>query len=136
MADPERLLVITVCLREAGTVRLPAAPGEPHRRLDARAILDTLRTLIRERGVEDRVSVREGCAGGCYGRGPNVSVEIHASAPQGHRQDRVAIDWKTYVYSIGALPSLAAIIEENLPTPLTRVAPRTPRRARASRGPA
>jgi hypothetical protein len=115
--SPDRLLVITVCLREAGTVRLPVAPGKARVRLDARAILEALRALIRARRLEDRARVREGCAGGCSGRGPNVTLEIHARAPEGHRQDRVAIGWKTYVYSLGALDSLATILDENLRAP-------------------
>jgi hypothetical protein len=109
-----RRLVITVCPRERGTVRLRRSPGAPAARLDARAIMEALRGLIAARGLEDRVEVREGCAGGCSGRGPNVSVEIHAAAPPGHRQDHVAVDWKTYVYSIGDLDCLETVVDENL----------------------
>ena len=122
MPDPDRLLAITVCVREPGTVRLPVAPGGPTLRLDARAILARLQALIHERGLDDRVRVREGCAGRCSGRGPNVTVEIYARAPEGHRQDRVAIAWKTYVYSIGTLEALSTIIDANVRTPGTRPA--------------
>ena len=110
----KRLLTITVCPREAGSVRLPVERGGAARQLDAAAILGALRELIAARGLEQKVSVREGCAGGCSGRGPNVSVDIYLAAPAGHRQDRVAVDWKTYVYSIGTLDFLAALMDENL----------------------
>jgi hypothetical protein len=116
----DRLLVITICPRETGQVRLPLARGGRRERLDARGIIVALRALVAARGLEAHVTVREGCAGGCSGRGPNVSVEIHAAAPPGHRQDRVAIDWRTYVYSLGELDCLATIIDENLKTPSTR----------------
>ena len=56
----------------------------------------------------------EGCAGGCSGTGPNVSVEIFPLSPPGEREDHVAVDWKTYVYSLGSLDCLATVIEENL----------------------
>ncbi len=118
-----RLLTITVCPRETGSVRLPVDRGGAARRLDAAAILRALREMIAARGIEHEVSVREACAGGCSGRGPNVSVDIALAAPTGHPQDRVAVDWKTYVYSIATLDCLATIIDENLRTPRTRSAP-------------
>jgi hypothetical protein len=118
-----RLLTITICPRETGSVRLPVERGGAARRLDAAGILRALRELIAARGLEREVSVREACAGGCGGRGPNVCVDIALVAPAGHRQDRVAVDWKTYVYSIGALDCLAAVIDENLRTPRRRSAP-------------
>jgi len=66
------------------------------------------------RGLGDRVRLREGCAGGCSGPGPNVSIEMFPLTRQGERQDHVAVDWKTYVYSLGTLDCLAAVIEDNL----------------------
>lgn len=121
---PRRCLVITVCPREPGTVLLPLEPGGRRRRLDAPAILAALRDLAGARALGERVVVREGCAGGCGGRGPNVTVDIYAEAAPGRRQDHVAVDWKTYVYSIGQLDCLATIIDDNLTTtPRTRSDP-------------
>jgi hypothetical protein len=107
-------LVITVCPREPGVVRLPLRAGGPARRLDAPAILRHLERLVAERGLEGRVRLQEGCAGGCTGAGPNVSVTIYPGLRTGQRPDQVAIGWKTYVYSIGGLNSLAAILDDNL----------------------
>lgn len=118
-----RRLVITVCPREPGTVPLPLEPGGRRRRVDARSILAALQALVSARGLEERVTLREGCAGGCNGRGPNVSVDIYAEAAPGRRQDHVAVGWKTYVYSIGRLDCLATIVDENLTTPRTRPDP-------------
>jgi hypothetical protein len=123
-----RRLVITVCPLEAGVVRLPIERGGRPRRLDARAIAAALEALIARRGLGQRVRVREGCAGGCGGRGPNVSVALHAAAQPGERADNVAIGWKTYVYSLAALPCLAAVIDESLDEPAPRG---TTRRRRA-----
>ncbi len=83
-------------------------------RLNAEAILKSLRELVAERGLDERVRLREGCAGGCSGPGPNVSVEIFPLGRPGEREDHVAVDWKTYVYSLGTLDCLAAVIEGNL----------------------
>jgi len=69
---------------------------------------------VAERGLADRVRLREGCAGGCSGPGPNVSVEIFPMPRPGERPDHVAVGWKTYVYSIGSLECLATVIDENL----------------------
>jgi hypothetical protein len=60
------------------------------------------------------VQVREGCAGGCHGPGPNVSVTLHALPPPGRPPDNISIGWRTYVGSIGALDCLAAIVDEAL----------------------
>jgi hypothetical protein len=109
-----RRLVITVCPREPGVVTLPVARGGRTVRLNAAAILKSLRELVAERGLDERVRLREGCAGGCSGPGPNVSVEIFPLARPGEREDHVAVDWKTYVYSLGTLECLAAVIEDNL----------------------
>ena len=109
-----RRLVITVCPRERGIVVLPIARGKRAVRLDAVAILRRLEELVDERGLADRVRLREGCAGGCSGPGPNVSVEIFPMTRPGEREDHVAVDWKTYVYSLASLDCLAAVIEENL----------------------
>src|SRR5262249_50021410 len=71
-----RRLVITVCPREPGVVVLPITRGGRAVRLDAEAIRRHLEELVAERGLGDRVRLREGCAGGCSGPGPNVSIEM------------------------------------------------------------
>ena len=109
-----RRIVITVCPRERGVVVLPITRGGRAVRLNAEAILQQLAELVAERGLGERVRLREGCAGGCSGTGPNVSVEIFPLGQPGEREDHVAVDWKTYVYSIGSLDCLAAVIEETL----------------------
>jgi hypothetical protein len=111
-----------VCPRERGVVVLPLERGGRARRLDAAGVLAALRGLVRARGLEDRVSVRDACAGGCGGAGPNVDVRVYAAAAPGERPDHVALAGKTYVYSLPALASLADVIDENLP------AARVPRR--------
>ena len=120
-----RRVIITVCAREPGRVVLPVRRGERARRLDARAVLDALRSLVARRRLGDRVQVREACAGGCGGPGPNVSVASYSMPAPGERIDHVAIGWRTYVYSLPTLAYLARIIEENLDEP---------RRARPARG--
>ncbi len=125
-----RRLVITVCYREPGVVALPVEHGDRACRLDARAIVKQLLTLAERQGVADRVRVREGCAGGCSGAGPNVSVAIHPLPAPGERSDQIAVGWKTYVYSLPALDCLARVIDENLDGP--RASPRR-RRARSVR---
>jgi len=110
----QRRLVITVCPRERGAVALPIARGKKAVRLDAAAILRHLEALVAERGLIDRVRLREGCAGGCTGPGPNVSIEIFPMTRPGERPDHVAVGWNTYVYSIGSLDCLATVIDENL----------------------
>jgi hypothetical protein len=117
-----RRLVITVCPREPGVVTLPVARGGPAVRLSAAAILSHLRELVAARGLAERVRLREGCAGGCSGPGPNVSVEIFPLTRPGEREDHVAVDWKTYVYSLASLDCLATVVDENLG--------RSPRRAK------
>src|SRR5437867_4400663 len=109
-----RRLVVTVCPRERGAVALPIARGGRAVRLDAPAMLRHLEELVAERGLADRVGLREGCAGGCSGPGPNVSVEIFLMTRPGERPDHVAVGWKTYVYSIASLNCLASVIDENL----------------------
>lgn len=109
-----RRLVVTVCPREPGVVVLPIAREGPVRRLNAGAIARHLRQLVAERGLAERVRVREGCAGGCSGPGPNVSVEILPLTHPGEREDHVAIGWKTYVYSLASIDCLAAVIDDNL----------------------
>jgi hypothetical protein len=91
--------------------------------LDAPRVLAALRALVGARGLADRVSVRDGCAGGCGGAGPNVDVRVYAVPAPGEHPDHVALAWKTYVYSLPALASLADVIDENLP------AARAPRRS-------
>ena len=109
-----RRLVVTVCPREPGVVALPIARGERAVKLDATAIAHQLRQIVAERGLAERVRVREGCAGGCSGPGPNVSVEIFPMTRAGEREDHVAVGWKTYVYSLGSLDCLAAVLDDNL----------------------
>lgn len=109
-----RRLVVTVCPRERGVVVLPVTRGGRAHRLDAPAILTHLRELVAERGLAERVRFREGCAGGCSGAGPNVSVEMFPLTRPGEREDHVAVGWKTYVYSLGTLDCLAAVIDDNL----------------------
>jgi hypothetical protein len=109
-----RRIVITVCPRERGVVVLPITRGGRAARLNAEAILQHLAELVAERGLGERVRLREGCAGGCSGTGPNVSVEMFPLGVPGEREDHVAVDWKTYVYSLGSLDCLAAVIDENL----------------------
>jgi hypothetical protein len=109
----DRRLVVTVCPRERGTVTLPVEHGARALRLDAAAITRELTSLVARRGLGDRVRVREGCAGGCAGVGPNVDVRIYTMHPAGKRSDEIAVGWKTYVYSLATLPSLAAVIDEN-----------------------
>jgi hypothetical protein len=109
-----RRLVVTVCPRERGVVVLPVTRGGQAHRLDAPAILTHLRDLVAERGLAERVRFREGCAGGCSGAGPNVSVEMFPLTRPGEREDHVAVGWKTYVYSLGTLDCLATVIDDNL----------------------
>jgi hypothetical protein len=109
-----RRIVITVCPREPGAVALPVERGGPRRRLDARAILGELSALVCRRDLGALVLVREGCAGGCHGRGPNVSVTVHAVPAPGERADNIAIGWRTYVGSLADVPALGAIIDDNL----------------------
>lgn len=125
-----RRLVVSVCLREPGTVVLPLERGGRPRRLDARAVARCLEALAAARGVADRVCVRQACAGGCWTAGPNVSVTVHPLPEPGERPDQVAIGWKTYVYTLPTLAALATILDENL----GRRPPRAPR-ARSGRAP-
>lgn len=112
--SPGRRLLITVCPREAGRIVLPVERDGPRRRLDARAVARALRTLVTERGLTIAVRVDEGCAGGCHGRGPNVSVTTYPPQRPGERPDSIAIAWRSYAGSLGALPCLANVIDQNL----------------------
>ncbi len=118
-----RRLIVTVCPRERGVVTLPIERGGRATRLDASGVLGALRALVARRGLDDRVRVRDGCAGGCWSAGPNVDVRVYAAPAPGERPDHVALAWKTYVYSLPALASLADVIDQNLPRA------RVPRRA-------
>jgi hypothetical protein len=109
-----RRLVISVCLRETGTVVLPVERGGRARRLDAAAITRHLEAMIARRGLGDSVRVSDACAGGCARNGPNVSVIIYPPVRPGETPDHVAIGWKSYVASIGTLDCLARVIDENL----------------------
>ena len=113
MERPRRL-VITVCPRERGTVALPVDRGTPARTLAAGDVTAALRGLVAARGLDERVTVREGCAGGCGLPGPNVSVTIHLMPREGARPDQVAVGWRTYVYALRSLDCLATIVNENL----------------------
>ena len=123
-----RRLVVTVCLREPGVVRLPVERGGRARRLDAAAVLAELERVVARRGLGGHVQFREGCAGGCGAEGPNVDVTIYPVTAPDARPDHVAVGWRTYVYSLPTLDCLAAIIEENLDEPRDRA--RRTRRAR------
>lgn len=83
--------------------------------MNARALARHLERLIEARGVSAEVWVREDCAGGCRLPGPNVNVDFFAKAPPGEVQDHVAIDRRTYVYSLRRLDYLGQLIDENLP---------------------
>jgi hypothetical protein len=83
-------------------------------RMNAGAVLAHLESLVERRGLGETVRVREGCAGGCSGAGPNVGVTIYPVPPPGERADSVAVGWRTYVYSLASLDCLARVIEDNL----------------------
>jgi len=108
-----RRLVVTVCPREPGTVRLPVAPGDRVRRLDAAATLRELRALVARRGLDEHVRVRDGCAGGCALRGPNVTVTKYSPLRPGERPDNVAVGWKSYVGALRSLDCLARVIDDD-----------------------
>ena len=95
-------------------VVLPLERGGRATRLDASGVLTALQELVAARGLSERVQIRDGCAGGCWGAGPNVDVRIYAATAPGERADHVALGWKTYVYSLPTLASLADVIDENL----------------------
>jgi hypothetical protein len=95
-------------------VILPLERGGRATRLDASGVLAALQDLVAARGLSERVQIRDGCAGGCWGAGPNVDVRIYAAPAPGERADHVALGWKTYVYSLPTLASLADVIDENL----------------------
>ena len=109
-----RRIIITVCPKETGTALLSLERGGSRKRLDAHAILRALQALVARRNLDGAVLVREGCAGGCHGRGPNVSLTVHTRPAPGERPDNIAIGWRTYVGALANLPSLQAIIDDNL----------------------
>jgi hypothetical protein len=111
---PSRRLVITVCPRERGMAALPVERGGPVRRLDARGIIRVLHDLVRRRQLGDRIQIREACAGGCSGRGPNIGVTLYPVPPPGERPDAVAVGWRTYVGTLGTLDCLSRVIDDNL----------------------
>ena len=112
-----RRLVVTVCPRESGVVVLPVERGGRARRLDAAGVLAALERVVAKRRLSARVELREGCAGGCGGEGPNVDVTVYPATPPGERPDHVAVGWKTYVYALPTLDCLATVIDENLGEP-------------------
>jgi hypothetical protein len=109
-----RRLLICVCSREGGTVRLRLERGSRVRRLDARAVARHLETLVERRGLSDAVQVRDACAGGCGMRGPNVTVIVYPPTRPGEKPDHVSIGRRTYVGSLDGLDCLARVIDENL----------------------
>ena len=76
-----RRIVITVCPRERGVVVLPITRGGRAVRMNAEAILRHLADLVAERGLGERVRLRDGCAGGCSGAGP--SQRLKSNSPGG-----------------------------------------------------
>lgn len=110
----KRLLEITVCPREPGTVLLPVERRGRRERMDARAITRHLERLIFRRRLAGRVWIRQDCAGGCGREGPNVNVDVFLKAPPGEEQDHIAVAGRSYVYSLPALGWLGQIIDENL----------------------
>ena len=106
-------IVVTVCPRERGTVRLPVERRGRVRRLDAVAVLRELRALVARRDLGEHVRVRDGCAGGCALRGPNVTVTIYSPLRPDEPPDHVAIGWKSYVGSLASLDCLARVVEDN-----------------------
>lgn len=122
----KRLLEITVCPLELGGVALPVERGGRRGRMDARAIRKHLERLIQRRNLAGTVWLREKCAGGCHRAGPNVNVDVFLKAPPGEEQDHVAVESKSYVYSLPSVDCLARIIDENL-------RPARSRRTRAAR---
>lgn len=127
----KRLLEITVCPREAGSVALAVERGRRPRRMDARAITERLKDLIERRGLAGTVWLREECAGGCDRAGPNLNVDVFLKAPPGAEQDHVAVEGRSYVYSLASLSCLAQIIDQNLrPARPSRPAARSGRRRR------
>ncbi len=110
----KRLLEITVCPLERGSVVLPVERGRRREQMDARALTRRLKALIARRGLAGRVWLREDCAGGCHRAGPNVNVDVFLKVPPGEEQDHVAVESQSYVYSLPTLGWLAQIIDENL----------------------
>ena len=111
-----RRLVVSVCPREPGIAVLRVERRGPRERLDARAIATHLEAIVARRGLAECVGIERGCAGGCAGPGPNVTVRFYRMPGEGERADHVSIGWKTYVASIETLDCLARIVEENLAT--------------------
>lgn len=114
MRSAARRLVIGVCPRERGCVSLPVKRGARARRLNAAALARALGRLIKARGLTDVVTVQAACAGGCTRPGPNVSVTTYPASRPGEPVSHVAVGWKTYVYSLGALDCLERILDANL----------------------
>lgn len=109
-----RRLVICVCSRERGTVRLPIERGGRKQRLDAAAVVRHLRGLIARRRLAETVQILDACAGGCGMAGPNVTVIAYPPPRPGEKEDHVSIGRRTYVTSLGSLDCLASVIDQNL----------------------
>lgn len=126
----KRLLEITVCPLERGSVVLPVRRGRRRERMDARAIRKHLERLIQQHGLAGTVWLREDCAGGCHRAGPNVNVDVFLKVPPGEEQDHVAVESQSYVYSLVSLGWLAQIIDENLRSGRSRGTRAAPSRRR------
>ena len=109
-----RRLVICVCLRESGVVRLPVERGGRMRRLDAVDVTRELEALVARRGLTERVRISDACAGGCHLSGPNVTVTVYPVTPPGERPDHVAIRWRSYVASLASLECLAQVVDDSI----------------------
>ena len=82
--------------------------------MNASALARELRALVSARDLGRWVDIREGCAGGCWSPGPNITVALYPVTRDGERADHVAIGWKTYVYSLAGLDRVSRIIDDNL----------------------
>src|ERR1043166_2282683 len=98
-----RCLVITVCPNEPGVVVLPLERGGRARPLAAQAVAHHLAVLAAARGVQDRVTLRSACAGGCTSDGPNVGVTIYPEPHQGQEADHEATGWESHEDSVPQL---------------------------------
>ncbi|MBI1736054.1 MAG: hypothetical protein HYR51_12840 [Candidatus Rokubacteria bacterium] len=110
----KRRIVVTVCPRERGIVRLPAERGERAIRMDAAALRAHLESLVARRRLDARVEIVEACAGGCASPGPNVSVTVFSLPAPGQRPDDIAVGWRNYVASLATLDCLARVLDDNL----------------------
>lgn len=125
----KRRLVISVCPREPGVVRLPARRGGRPETMHASGVARRLEALVAERRLAEVVRLESACAGGCASPGPNVTVTIYPARRPGEKPDHVAVGRRTYVDALASLDCLATVIEENLRAP-SAAGTRRRRRAR------